>query len=57
MPAARCICFTEDEAFTILWVLAEALAAAIAVDALASAAEIEGARQLVRSRIDEDREH
>jgi hypothetical protein len=56
MPAARCICFTEDEAFTILWVLAEALAAALAVDALASAAEIEGARQLVRSRIDENRE-
>ena len=54
MPNDR-ICFGEDEAFLVIWVLSEYLADALAGDAWAEVALIEAAHNLVRQRIDEQR--
>jgi hypothetical protein len=49
------ICFTESEAFQILWVLVESLEDALTTDTLSAAVLLEETRNLVRSRIDQQR--
>lgn len=49
------ICFTEDEAFVILWAIGHAREAAVANDALSDAAFFDQQYELVGSRIDRDR--
>jgi hypothetical protein len=49
------ICFTDDEAFAILWALGHAREAAVSNDALSDAAFLDQQYELVRSRIDQDR--
>jgi hypothetical protein len=48
------LCFTEAEAFVILWALGQAREAAVANDALSDATFLDQQYELVRARIDRD---
>jgi hypothetical protein len=55
MTTERSVCFTEDEAFDILWELGEALGHATSAGALADEVRLRPLIHLVLRRIDEAR--
>jgi hypothetical protein len=55
MTSERSVCFTEDEAFDILWELGEALGHATSAGALADEVRLRPLIHLVHRRIDDAR--